>query len=215
MSGKFASANLTAGQLNAIVKKLGGHDAAIKLLRGTLTVSESPRKWNEKKGIIYFSVTSSGMTGEEWVNRPESEKGFRIGECARDTLLSQDRFQIPEEDFTPTSNVTTKIAVLKGTLFNINKRHTRDVRVKAKDLGLREPNTEESCLIHEAFTEKEIAMMGLIEIVAMHELVNGPQGGPGLLFRTDRSGGSEFLRGCGGFTPGDLWSKKTGFAFAI
>lgn len=33
---KFASAGLTAGQLNAIVKKLGGHDAALAFLRDEL-----------------------------------------------------------------------------------------------------------------------------------------------------------------------------------
>lgn len=37
----FASKDLTAGQLNAIVKKLGGHDAALRFLRGELTVSEA------------------------------------------------------------------------------------------------------------------------------------------------------------------------------
>jgi len=34
----FASQNLTAGQLNAIVKKLGGRDRALKFLRGELVV---------------------------------------------------------------------------------------------------------------------------------------------------------------------------------
>jgi hypothetical protein len=33
MSEKFASADLTADQLNAIVKKLGGHEAVLKFLR--------------------------------------------------------------------------------------------------------------------------------------------------------------------------------------
>jgi len=34
----FASQNLTAGQLNAIVKNLGGEDGALKFLRGELVV---------------------------------------------------------------------------------------------------------------------------------------------------------------------------------
>ena len=37
----FASKNLTAGELNAIVKKLGGEEGARKLLRGELIVSEA------------------------------------------------------------------------------------------------------------------------------------------------------------------------------
>ncbi|MFA6278757.1 MAG: hypothetical protein WCS97_01940 [Candidatus Paceibacterota bacterium] len=36
----FASKNLTAGQLNAIVKKLGGEEMALRFLRDELTVSE-------------------------------------------------------------------------------------------------------------------------------------------------------------------------------
>lgn len=63
MSEKFASADLTAGQLNAIVKKVGGHDAALKFLRGELSVSEPTRNWREEDGVIYFSVTSDGTTG--------------------------------------------------------------------------------------------------------------------------------------------------------
>ena len=39
MSSEFASAGLTAGQLNAIVKKLGGHDMALRFLRGDLQVT--------------------------------------------------------------------------------------------------------------------------------------------------------------------------------
>ena len=35
----FASQNLTAGQLNAIVKKLGGEQDALRFLRGELVVS--------------------------------------------------------------------------------------------------------------------------------------------------------------------------------
>ncbi len=37
MSTEFASAGLTAGQLNAIVKRLGGHERALMFLRGELS----------------------------------------------------------------------------------------------------------------------------------------------------------------------------------
>lgn len=39
----FASADLTAGQLNAVVKKLGGHNATLRFLRDELIVSEKPK----------------------------------------------------------------------------------------------------------------------------------------------------------------------------
>ena len=76
MSNEFTSAGLTAGQLNAIVKKLGGHDSALRFLRGELTVSELIRNWRERDSVIYFSVTSSGTIGEEWI------KCFRQGHFA-------------------------------------------------------------------------------------------------------------------------------------
>jgi hypothetical protein len=40
----FASANLTAGQLNAIVKKLGGEAGVQRFLRGELKVVEAPKR---------------------------------------------------------------------------------------------------------------------------------------------------------------------------
>ena len=64
MITEFASAGLTAGQLNAIVKKLGGPDMALGFLRDELSVSEPTRSWREENGVIYFSVTSHGATGE-------------------------------------------------------------------------------------------------------------------------------------------------------
>src|SRR3989338_6914714 len=85
-------------QLNAIVKKLGGHDMALRFLRDELSVSEPTRSWREEDGVIYFSVTSDGTTGEDWITRLES-KGFRVGDYAKQVRRSP--------DFKPTSGVTT------------------------------------------------------------------------------------------------------------
>lgn len=38
MGNEFASKDLTVGQLNAIVKKLGGHEEALRFLRGELEI---------------------------------------------------------------------------------------------------------------------------------------------------------------------------------
>ena len=40
----FASANLTAGQLNAVVKKLGGDAGVQRFLRGELRVVETQKR---------------------------------------------------------------------------------------------------------------------------------------------------------------------------
>lgn len=204
MSTEFASAGLTAGQLNAIVKKLGGHDMALRFLRDELSVSEPTRSWREEDGVIYFSVTSDGTTGEDWITRLES-KGFRVGDYAKQVLRSP--------DFKPTNGVTTEVAVLKGMLFEDNDRITKKIRAEADKRKLSKPNAELACLIREKFTDKEIEAMGLWWIVAMHEPINDSDGDPSLL-DADRSGDGRWLGAYRG-RPVSRWDRDDGFAFAV
>jgi hypothetical protein len=204
MSTEFASADLTAGQLNAIVKKLGGYDGAIKFLQGKLSVSEPTRNWREQDGVIYLSVTSDGTTGPQWIERLEG-KGFRIGDYAKRVL------RLP--DFKPTSGVTTEIAILKGMLFEDNDRITKKIRAEADKRKLTKPNAEVACLIRENFSDEEIEAMGLWWIVAMHEPIKGSGGDPYLL-GADRDGGGRWLSACYD-GPDDGWSRGLGFAFVV
>lgn len=55
----FASQNLTAGQLNAIVKQLGGEESALRFLRGELVVSEAVEK---KLLEMVMTVKMAGVT---------------------------------------------------------------------------------------------------------------------------------------------------------
>jgi len=200
----FASKNLTAGQLNAIVKKLGGEEGALRFLRGELTVSEPVRAWREQGGVIYFSVTSDGTTGEEWIKRLEG-KGFRVGGYAEDMLRSK--------DFKPTNGVTTEIAVLKGILFADSERLTKNIRTEADKRKFEKPNAEVACLIREKFTDEEIEAMGLIWIVTMHEPIKDSDGFPNLLgaYRND---GGRWLRGSWAI-PDGRWDRESGFAFVV
>ncbi|MDA1335136.1 MAG: hypothetical protein O2794_03960 [bacterium] len=203
MSTEFASASLTAGQLNAIVKKLGGHDMALRFLRDELSVSEPTRSWREEDGVIYFSVTSDGAIGEEWIKRLEGN-GFRVGDYAKQVLRSP--------DFKPTNGVTTEVAVLKGMLFEDHfDRITKKIRAEADKRKLSKPNAELVCLIREKFTDKEIEQMGLWYIVAMHKLINDSDGDPRLL-SARRSGDGRWLGACYG-RPGRGWARAYGFAF--
>lgn len=204
MSTEFESADLTAGQLNAIVKKLGGHDEALKFLRGETTVAESQRTWREQDGIIYFSVVSDGTTGEQWIRRLE-KKGFRIVDYAKILLLSP--------DFKPTSGVTTEIAVLKGILFEDYDRITKKIRAYAAERKLEAPNAEVACLIREAFSDEEIEAMGLWRIFAMHEPIRDSDANPHLLYAR-RYGDGRWLDAYYD-KPNGRWERDYGFAFAI
>ena len=204
MSTEFASANLTLGQLNAIVKKLGGHDMALRFLRDELSVSEPTRSWREEDGVIYFSVTSDGTTGDDWIKRPEGN-GFDVGGYVKSILRSA--------DFKPTSGVTTEVAVLKGMLFEDNDRITKKIRAEADKRKLTKPNAEVACLIREMFTDEEIEAMGLVWIVAMHEPIGDHDGDPDLLL-AGRGGGGRCLITYYGW-PDSRWGHGGGFAFAV
>jgi len=199
----FASQNLTAGQLNAIVKMLGGEEGALKFLRGELAVSKPSCSWREEDGIIYFSVTSDGTTGEDWIKRRLEGNGFRVGDYAKQALRSP--------DFKPTSGVTTEVAVLKGTLFEDNDRITKKIRAEADKRKLSKPNAEVACLVREMFTDEELEAMGLVWIIAMHDPINDSGGGPSLL-SAGRVGVGRWLRACYG-EPGGRWGREDGFAF--
>jgi hypothetical protein len=211
MSNEFASATLTSGQLNAMVKNLmrqtgisDANEAVRRFNAGELVVSEPTRSWREEDGVIYFSVTSDGTTGKDWITRLES-KGFRVGDYAKQVLGSP--------DFKPTNGVTTEVAVLKGMLFEDNDRITKKIRAEADKRKLSKPNAELACLIREKFTDKEIEQMGLWYIVAMHEPINDSDGVPRLLY-AGRSVGDRWLGACSG-RPDFWWIRGNGFAFAV
>jgi hypothetical protein len=196
--------DLTLGQIEAIINKLGGYDMALRFLRDELSVSTPSRSWREEDGVIYFSVTSDGTTGEDWITRLES-KGFRVGDYANQVLRSL--------DFKPTNGMTTEVAVLKGMLFGDNDRITKKIRVEADKRKLSKPNAELACLVREKFTDKEIEAMGLWYIIVMHEPINDSDGGP-VLLDADRDGGGRWLGACH-VGPVGRWGRGRGFAFAV
>lgn len=204
MGTEFASAGLTAGQLNAIVKKLGGFDAALRFLRDELIVSEPATKWREECGIIYLAVTSDGTTGPQWIERLR-KIGFNVSSYAQDVLRSK--------DFLPTTNITYQIAVLKGARFKDNDRTVRNIRNEAKRRHFNIPNAEIACLIREKFSDENIETMGFYWIVAMHELIKDSVGDPGLL-SAGRLDDGRWLSTCCG-RPDCRWLRDYGFAFAV
>lgn len=178
-------------------------------LQYILNISPSPsiastRSWREEDGVIYFSVTTDGTTGEDWITRLEGND-FRVGDYAKQVLRSP--------DFKPTSGVTIEVAVLKGMLFEDNDRITKKIRAEADKRKLSKPNAELACLIRLKFKDKEIEAMGLWYIVAMHEPINVSDGDPNLL-GADRNDGGRRLDAYD-VRPDDRWYRDYGFAFAV
>jgi len=162
------------------------------------------KTWREQDGVIYFSVTSDGTTGEDWIKRLKGNC-FRVGDYAKRLLRSP--------DFKLTTGVTTEVAVLNGMLFEVNDRITKKIRVEADKRKLSKPNAELACLICEKFTDKEIKAMGLWHIVTIHEPINDSDGGPDLLYAYRSDDGRWLIAYYG--RPDFRWDRGRWFAFAV
>ena len=194
--------NITLGQIEAGINKIGGEEAFLKLLRGELVVSEPARLWREENGVIYFSVTSDGITGPHWIKRLE-KKNPRLSKWAKDVLNSP--------DFKPTSSTVYNCVVLKGEMFSNENRYTENIRAEADKRKLGKPNAEVACLIRENFSDEEIEAMGLWWIVTMHEPINDSDGDPSLL-NASRNDEGRWLHASYD-NPSFRWHREDGFVF--
>ena len=174
------------------------------MVKSKTTKRKKKPKWLEKDGVIYFSVTSDGTSGEEWVKRLRGNR-FRVGCYARHLLCSP--------SFVPTSDITTKVAILKSMLFKDNDLVKSKICAEAKRRKLSKPNAEVACLIREKFSDADIKAMGLICIVAMHESSCAMGYGPYLL-DANRYDDGRWL-GTYDVGPGNGWCHGYGFAFAV
>lgn len=180
---KFAIANFTGGQLNAMVKKLGGPNNVRKLLDGSLSVDlarlsqrvllngkvsfksfvECVPTWNEKEGVIYFSVEYEKLTYGDRFRRLERMVSG-VDDIAKRVMLSA-----PSED-KPCVTVVTKIAVFTSVFFQASGCKTIGAVCEvATKRGMVKPSVGVVIPVCEAFTNTDICNMGISHIVFMHE----------------------------------------------
>jgi hypothetical protein len=161
------------------------------------------RRWIEKNGVIYFTLVSNGVTGEEWINHFKS-KGKSIGVHVKGILQ--------HADFIPTKAGTVHyIGVLKGELYTNNERMTRLIKSDAENRKMIVPHAEVACLICENFTDWEIKEMGLDYIITMHKPIPDSYGSPGMLGGASRE---DYVNlDAYNTLPNTKWNCKDGFAF--
>ncbi len=200
--------NLTLGQIEAGINKIGGEEAFLSLLRDELVVPQHTRRWREQNGVIYFTLPpTDGTTGPQWIERLE-KKGFQLSKWSRDVLNSP--------DFKPTTGVVNNIAVLKGELFSDGNRFTKKIRAEGDKRKLKhgkDISPEIACQIREMFTDEEIKEMGLVWIIAMHESISDSDGDLRLL-NASRNDDGRWLYAYYG-NPDYRWNRENGFAFVV
>ena len=166
-------------------------------------IRKAGSRWREEGGVIYLSVTSTGMTGPQWIEHLE-KLGFRLSDYAKSVLRSP--------DFKPTNGVTYEVAILKGMLFEDDNRVTEKIRAEATGRKFEKPNAELACLIRENFSDEDIEAMGLWWIIVMHEPIKD-SGGLRLL-GASRFDFGRWLNACC-VNPGFRWIRDNGFAFVV
>ncbi len=184
-----------------------------KLVEVTETGSEgafiptapTPTGWTvDDEGNIHFTITSNGMTREQWEQHFE-RRGWRIGYYARELLRRASE--------APTNGVTYNIVVRPGKKISDSDRITKKIRAAADKKGWQKPHWEVACLIRDTFTDEQLEQMGLWYIVTMHEPIKDSDGDPFLLISSRFGDGRWFNASYG--RPGDDWSDNGGFAFSV
>lgn len=198
------------------MEKPGGIDRAIAALEqeffplnalkrpiDSKRIVTSVSKWREEDGIIYFTVTSDGTTGAQWIDRLKDAGHIVEPRHAGTILLSK--------DFIPTTGVTTEIAVFKGRPWGSDTQKAVDFDAIAEKQKWTKPNAEVACLIREMFTNKNLEQMGIWWIVVRHKPIIAL--GDSWFLAADRGDGNHYgLTACRSF-PSTRGDRTGGCAF--
>jgi hypothetical protein len=196
---KFASANLTAGQLNAIVKNLGGEEGAIRFLRGEMVVKPvTPSEFKVFKTI----KLGTGLKTADDFRKAIKENKMRISDWASD-ILGKPAFTVAAEE-TELDLVVVSVAEL-----GFKNGATREqIYARAKELGLDLCPAEvgpQLCLQDKDQINREWW------VVAMEPITDSD--GSLELFRVRRDGSGLWLRSCYA-SPGYVWDADDRFVFS-
>lgn len=210
--------NIPVGELDKMLENIlvqmdiSSPEEVVRLMNaGELTVTLKKPKWIEKDGIIYFSVTSDGTTGEKWVSRLR-DQGFSMGNYAEEVLYSQ--------HFKPTNRVTYNMAILKSELFKEEDRITKKIILEARRRGLHIPNCELACLIREKFSAMDLRCMDINYLFTAHNPIEDISRDP-LFLRVRSYDGESYLDTCNAeiyyFFKNHYfkWRNNVGFAFIV
>lgn len=170
-----------------------------------IRTAPTPVEWiTDEEGNMHFTLTSNGMTSEQWEKHLES-RDFRLSDPARNVLRRASE--------NPTNGVDYHIVVRPSSKITLYDRITNKIRGHATKKGWKTPHWEVACLIRDTLTDEQLEKMDLWGIVTMHEPIADSDGGPDLLGSGRGDGGREFDAT---YDECDSeWSDVVGFAFVV
>lgn len=193
----FVSHNLTAGQLNAIVKKLGGEEAAIRFLRGELTVSAAtttPREFSVWKTVKLGTC----KTPDEY-RKALKYGGYRIGDWGND-ILGKTPCATEEQEVDLINLTVCELGFGKGASY-------KDICARAVELGLELCPAEVGPALRLSYKDQP---RGEWIVIAMEAITD--RGGDLGVFLVAHGGNELWLDGRYG-RPGLHWSSDYRFVF--
>ncbi|MBU6231775.1 MAG: hypothetical protein KGI45_01555 [Patescibacteria group bacterium] len=190
---------LRTGKAKLVEVSENGSEGAV------IPTAPTPAEWTvDGDGNIHFTVTSNGLTPEQWERHLES-RGFRLSDYARNVLRRASE--------AATNGVAYHIVVRPGSKISSRDRITKKIRAHATEKGWKTPHWEVACLIRDTFTDEQLEKMGLWWIVTMHGPITDSGGDPNLLHSFRGGGGRWLVADCG--RPDDEWGDRGGFAFVV
>jgi hypothetical protein len=192
----------------------GLNDKALKKINAIITLrfhhflqekSPNTKKWYEDSNIIILSVTSNGMTGQQWIDHFE-KKEMIVTDIAKGVLQSP--------KFKPSRGITKKIAILKGCLWSNMDRITVNIDFFANECNLGLLKAEDACLVRDIMTDKKIETMRKINRIAiMHNPIEYKNDKHNLLITTSNFNSPHFTTDYSMFNR--TWFTETGFAYRL
>ena len=154
-------------------------------------------EYREDNGIIYLSVTSYCLNGQEWIEFLDQEKveisdGFKY---SLNPEIFNYRIKDVSSKFKMTKGIIYEIALLRPDLLSQRwqDRHTLNIRRRASRFLCSKPNiiqnAEVFCLLSEKFSANDFKKMGIKKIFgltkSLDEIISGTGDFPAQLFIMD------------------------------
>ena len=188
---------LTLGQVEALVNKLGGMEGVQRFLSGELLVSATAKVWKTWKTI----QLGTGLQTADDFRKEVVKAGMKIGDWANDIL--------GKPAFTATTSETeVELVVASVAELGFKDGATRkDIYVRAQELGLDLCPPEVGPQLRLQYTDQP---KGEWLVIAMEPITDSD--GDLSLFYVGHDGDERWLSASHGY-PGDFWCGHFRFVF--